>query len=312
MITFLSSPKGFRGVAEANQRNAIQSWLTMHPDAEVILYGDAPGAAEAAADLGATHVPSVATSESGVPLFGAIVEDAKRRGRYDVQVYLNCDILLTGHLADAIVRVPFDRFLLIGQRIDLWDSASIVVERSGWAARAASLANDARASLHAPSGIDYFAFRRGMWDGLGPLVVGRAGYDSALLAFCLRRDIPVIDATLDVPALHQFHDYSHVAGAHTEVFRGREAAANMRLHGVEHSPPNIGDATWRMAGGRLMPGRARGDVLRRLETHLRFRRGLVRPSYAVRAIWRGMTMARLYRPPRLELTTVLRSVFSRP
>jgi len=48
MITFFTTPKPFRGHIGVIQRNAIESWKRIHPSAEVILFGDEEGAAEAA------------------------------------------------------------------------------------------------------------------------------------------------------------------------------------------------------------------------------------------------------------------------
>lgn len=39
MITFLSSPKAFTGKVGENQVRAIKSWLRIHPDIEILLYG---------------------------------------------------------------------------------------------------------------------------------------------------------------------------------------------------------------------------------------------------------------------------------
>src|SRR5207247_9696761 len=49
LLTIFSIPKPFRGHIGTIQRNAIQSWLQLSPRCEVILYGNDPGVAEAAA-----------------------------------------------------------------------------------------------------------------------------------------------------------------------------------------------------------------------------------------------------------------------
>jgi hypothetical protein len=59
MITFFSTPKPFRGHIGVIQRNAIHSWRLVHPGAEVILFGNEEGAAEAAREIGALHKPEV-------------------------------------------------------------------------------------------------------------------------------------------------------------------------------------------------------------------------------------------------------------
>lgn len=309
MISFLSSPKAFSGRAYQNQLNAIQSWLAVHPDAEVILYGDSPGCKEACARFGLLHVDTIESSASGVPHFGAIAQHARQHARHDVQVYLNCDILLGHQILDAVRAVTLPEFLMIGQRIDLWDTAEVSITADRWSADLEGLVKDPRARLHPTSGMDYFVFTRGMWERTPPLVIGRAGYDSALVAICLRRGIPVIDATYVIPALHQYHDYGHVKGKEAEIMAGDDARQNKRLHGIAHSAPTIGDATWQIIGGTLAINRSRGDCLRQVETFLRYRLRLVAPSYVVRAVWRALTAMGVYRPAQVELSDVITNLY---
>ena len=57
MLTIFSTPKPFVGHIGIIQRNAIKSWTLLHPDVEVILFGDDEGAAQACQDLGIRHEP---------------------------------------------------------------------------------------------------------------------------------------------------------------------------------------------------------------------------------------------------------------
>jgi hypothetical protein len=311
MITILSSPKAFAGIARHNQLTAIKSWKRIHPDVEIFLYGDAAGTADCASQLGVIHVPSIESSESGVPLFGSIIEDAEGRGRFRVLMYLNCDVILTPHVLDAVRCAEFPEYLMIGQRIDLSERVTTRLHNDLGDDPVAVAADDKETTLHAASGIDYFIFTRGLWTGLKSVVIGRGGYDSALVSFCLKRGIPVIDTTFMIPALHQFHDYGHVKGAVGEVFWGEDAQKNRRLHGLQHSPPNVADATWKMIDGRLRPNNSRGDVLRALESSLRYRWNVKLLSYGVRAIWRLLVALRLYRVPRVDLAEAIRASRSR-
>lgn len=277
----------------------------MHPDAEVILYGNAEGAAEVSRNLEVTHVSQIGSSASGVPLFGDIASHAATHARFDAQVYLNCDILVTDHVIWAVQSTPFLRYLMVGQRIDLSERATALIQAASGCGALDVVAQDRETTLHPVSGIDYFVFPRGLWNGLGSLVIGRAGYDAALVAFCLRQRIPVIDATFMIPALHQYHEYDHVKGGESEVFRGTDALNNRRLHDVSHSPPTIGDATWQMVGGRLVRNRARGDTLRQCENFLRYEMKLKVSSYMLRAAWRALTAFGFYRPPQVSLSDVM-------
>ncbi len=51
MLTIFATAKPFRGHTAVIQRNALQSWKALHPDIEVILFGDDSGAAQAEQEL---------------------------------------------------------------------------------------------------------------------------------------------------------------------------------------------------------------------------------------------------------------------
>lgn len=308
MITFLSSPKAFSGVSFKNQINAIQSWLHIDPSVEVILYGDSPGCKEVSKNLGIKHIANISCSPSGVPYFNAIADHAQKHALYDIQVYLNCDILLTEAILNAISIVSFPKYLLVGQRIDLAETVDVNFRKDGWPIYVESLIRQGDSVLHAPSGIDYFIFTRGLWEGIKPLVIGRAGYDSALVAFCLRQGIPVIDGTYVIPAIHQHHAYNHIDGRLKEVTSGIDAINNKRLHGVEHSAPNIADANWLIYNGKIFHNNTRGDYLRHFESFLRYKKNMIYLSYVVRAIWRLLSGLKIYKPNKIELSEVVEHI----
>src|SRR5713226_719892 len=57
MLTIFSTPKPFRGHIGITQRNALRSWTLLHPEVEIILFGDEAGAAEVCAEFGLRHEP---------------------------------------------------------------------------------------------------------------------------------------------------------------------------------------------------------------------------------------------------------------
>ena len=64
MLTVFSTAKSFHGHSGIIQRNALKSWTLLHPDVEVILFGDEDGAAETCRDLGIRHEPKVRRNET--------------------------------------------------------------------------------------------------------------------------------------------------------------------------------------------------------------------------------------------------------
>ena len=305
VITFLTSAKPFRGTVGQNQVRAIQSWLAAVPEGEVILYGRSEGVEEICGQLGAHFVPNIECAPSGVPYFNALVSDASERARHDLQVYLNCDIILTSSIVAAVRRATFPRYLMVGQRIDLDENAQIDVLSGDWRRQLSDLASAGKATLHGPGGMDYFVFPRDMWRNLKSLIIGRAAYDTALVAYCLRNRIPVIDCTLAVVALHQFHGYGHVRGGDEWVRYGPEGEQNRKLHGITFSSPNTADAGWMLRDGELIRSHCRGDVLREFELRLRFVWKLGPSWMVMRALWQLLVAVGLYHPPTFSFEYVL-------
>ncbi len=268
MITVFASPKPFVGMASTHQTNAIRSWLALAPDVEVLLFGDASGTKETAERLGVAHVPDVDCSEEGAPSFTAIADHAERYGRYETQLYINCDIVVTKTLLSIVGQVPFRQYLIVGQRLDLPGDVMIDVTENRWDARLVDLVARDDIGFHPPTACDYFVFPRGLWRTVPPLVIGRAAFDNALIAHCLRDSVPVIDATRDVIVLHPSHSYGHVAGGKETVWRGEEAQSNLKSIG-NCPAPGVWDATWRFTDGRLRRAWGHGDWLRAAEIHVR-------------------------------------------
>ena len=67
MITIFSIPKAPVGHTRVIQENAVRSWKALE-NCEVILFGDEPGLADFAAELGVKHFPDIACNELGTPL----------------------------------------------------------------------------------------------------------------------------------------------------------------------------------------------------------------------------------------------------
>jgi len=231
MLTFFSTPKPFAGHIGVIQRNAIQSWQSMHPDAEVLLFGEEAGAAEAASALGVSYIPEVRRNAHGTKYLSAIFDRAQEVARHDLLCYVNCDILLLADFRRALeaLRAHHARFLMIGRR---WDTD--ITEPLDFAGpdcqehirRRALAANHRRP----PQWIDYFVFARGLYQNqIPPFVIGRPGWDNWLVWFARASGVPVVDASSAVLAVHQNHDYSYHPDGEKGVWQGQEAQENYAL-----------------------------------------------------------------------------------
>ena len=105
MLTLFSTPKPFRGHIAVIQRNALQSWKLLHPDADVILFGVDEGTAEICSELGLQHVADTSRSRLGTNRVDAMFQRAQEISRHDLLCYCNCDIVLTREFPEAVEKV---------------------------------------------------------------------------------------------------------------------------------------------------------------------------------------------------------------
>ena len=131
MITIFTTAKAFSGHSGVIQRNALESWKRLHADAEVILFGDEAGAAEAARELGIRHVAEVERVWGGAKILPSFFDVAQRMARHELICYVNCDIVLARDFLHAVnaVDAVHGRFLMVGRRWNVnvegrWRSAN--------------------------------------------------------------------------------------------------------------------------------------------------------------------------------------------
>jgi hypothetical protein len=254
MITFYSTPKPFRGHIGVIQRNALQSWKLVHPDAEVILFGNEEGAAEAARELGARHEPEVDRNSLGTPLLSSLFDRADRLARHDRLCFLNADILLTDDFLAASTRLAqlHERSLMVGRRCNLDITQPWDFSKPDWGQRLRSMARE-HGKLQPPQSIDYFVFPRGLLrEQVPPFAVGRPGYDNWLLWKVRSMRLPVVDVTQVVLAIHQNHNYAHHPGGQEGLWQDVEAQQNRALVGKGHFA-TLNNATHRFTPNGLRP-----------------------------------------------------------
>src|SRR5258708_21831814 len=121
MLSIFTTAKPFRGHIGIIQRNAIQSWSRLHPEVEIILFGNEEGAAEIAQELELRHEAHVECNELGTKRLDSMFARAQAIARHDLLCYINCDIILMQDFCRAIerVRAMHREFLMVGRR---WDT----------------------------------------------------------------------------------------------------------------------------------------------------------------------------------------------
>ena len=242
MISVFSIPKPFKDQIAIIQRNAIQSWLLLHPDCEVVLCGDDYGTRETALELGTRYIPGILRNSYGTPLVNSAFEQVEGIARHPLLCYVNADIIFAGDLVAAVQSVPFPEFLMVGRRWDIDISAPLDFATGGWEQRLKKRIAE-HGSLHPPTGIDYFVFSKGIRWVFPLFAVGRPGWDNWLIYRARQLGVAVVDATRVVTVVHQNHDYTHVKGATDHTTEGPEADRNRELTGGWGQIFTISDAT---------------------------------------------------------------------
>lgn len=254
LLTLFSCPKAFTGHDAVIQTNALRNWRALGVD--IILLGDDPGVAEAAAEHGCKHIPQLSKTEYGTPLLSDIFAKAQEACTTPLTCYSNADILFPRSLLIAAQAAAgrFPQFLITGQRWDV-DVTEFVTEEDIYTAVARDLLSTG--TLHGPGGMDYFLFPCGMI-AMPPFAIGRPSWDNWMIWQTFSKKIPVVDGTAFIPIIHQNHNYSHVPGkvAHNwenspESIKNRELFKSL-CPDVEGLLLTAHVAPWRIAENGLM------------------------------------------------------------
>jgi hypothetical protein len=250
-LTIFTAPKPFTNPHIATiQRNALQSWLHLGREVDVIMLGDETGMAEVAAELGVRHIREVKLSSYGTPLISSIFELARKAIDNPLLAYVNADILLLPDFMETarLVAEQAENFLVIGQRWDL-EVEELLDFSPGWETRLEAMVK-AGGKLHVPAGSDYFIFPSHCFTQVPDFAVGRSMWDNWMIYHALKSKWTTVDATEAVTVIHQNHDYSHLPGG-LPHYRQPETQNNVRLAGGKRRTMYISDANRRLLNGKL-------------------------------------------------------------
>jgi hypothetical protein len=258
VLTIFTIPKAFEGETRSRQRQAIWSWSAL--GCPTVLVGDEPGVAETAEEFGMEHVAGVLRGERGTPRLDSAFAAVDQLTPGGARCFINSDVVLTPDVLEAFEAARiFSRFLLVGQTRDLAVGESELENPDLLRQRAIR-----EGRLRGPAAIDWFVFPAGLFDPLPPFLVGRAGFDNWMI-WKGRQLGPVIDATDAVVAIHQPHDYAHLAGGKDQAYYGEEARRNVALGGGKAHTYTLHDVSHKMRAD-LSIHRNLGSILRTRET----------------------------------------------
>lgn len=247
MVTIFSVPKPFTGRFKIIQRNAITSWTYQKSNPEIILLGSEKGTKEICRELKIRHIPDISYNSFNTPLLHNIFLKSKREAKNDIFCFILADVILLNDISTVIsgVRKKFKEFLIIGRRFEADINYPISFNKLNWKNHITQnyiLKNKPKRA----NWMDYFIFSKGIYDIIPKFAIGRTFWDKWLVWSALNRNIPVIDATGSITAVHQTHDYSHIIGGKNGVWQGNEAQENIRLAGGWSHGNDIDSATYKI------------------------------------------------------------------
>ena len=84
--------------------------------------------------------------------------------------------------------------------------------------------------LNGPSWVDYFCFSRDLYYGkMPPFLIGRDGWDPWLIWFARNSEVPLVDVSRAVIAVHQNHDYAYLKRGPAAIHKEKEISYNLNL-----------------------------------------------------------------------------------
>jgi hypothetical protein len=251
MLTIFSVPKPFKGHIAIIQENAIKSWKKLLPKCEIILYGDEQGTKEICDKFDLIHITNIKKNEYGTPTLDYIFKSAQNNAKNEILCYVNADIILLNDIITTINRIPFQKFVLVGQRRDVNIYNNLNFEEPRWENNLTEYV----LKNHKPfnGGIDYLIFSVGIFNKLPPFAVGRAMWDNWMIYNSRKLNIPTIDTTQTINAIHQNHSYSHIPQKTGTNYSGPESDNNFILSGGRRIYLwNLDDVNWFLTSSDLI------------------------------------------------------------
>ncbi len=265
-LTVFTAPKPFTNPHIATiQRNAIQSWMHLGPEVEVLLMGDEQGMAEVSKEFNIRHFPDVKCSDEGTPYINSMFDFARQTSDAPYLGILNADIMLMPDFVEATRQVGSlaDNFLFLGRRYDL-DVKEELDFSSGWEVRLREQVEQ-KGTLHGPVGSDYFLVPRDLLTDMPEFAIGRSGWDNWTIYHAVTSGWQVVDVTRSAMIVHQNHDYSHLPG-NKPPYDLPETKKNISIAGGMKSMFTILEANRILVDGELKPApMSTPKLLHRLE-----------------------------------------------
>lgn len=134
-------------------------------------------------------------NEFGLPLVRSLLQEGCSLGGHDVYMYVNSDIIFHTSPQEFINKIPYDEFMVVGQRYDVFNLPSINYLTDDYEDITNKL-ESLEGHLHNPGGIDYWGFTSNFWnlDDMPDFSIARGRFDHYLTGKAIEEGRgPVID-----------------------------------------------------------------------------------------------------------------------
>ncbi len=214
MLTIFSITRPFWGHFNTIQRNAIASWVRLRPDVEVVLIGDEQGERQIAEELNLKHHPEIKRDKFGFAYMRDIIKIGADSAGSPLICYLNADIILLADFIESIRKareyLGNNDFFISGRRRNVDVDYLIDYGNPQYEKEIKALLKN-RGRLEIASAIDYFVFPRyiagRIIDIMPDFVVGVTPWDNWFLYMMHKLNLPFVNATHDITAIHQNHEH---------------------------------------------------------------------------------------------------------
>ena len=241
MLTIFAIPKAFEGKFKLIQLNALRSWLQLNNKIEIILLGNEKGIDSVVKEYKLGHIPLIKKNNLNTPLLNDCFSKVRKKAHFNLLCYVNADIILLSDFLRTIKKIKLPQFLLTGRRYCIEIAKEISFQKYWEKELKKDLKK--RGYLDKPGALDYFVFTKRVNLDMLPFAVGRTAWDNWIVYKTRLLNIPVIDASKVIWAIHQKHDYSH-AGGYDKIWHGKERDYNWKLVGDRRKFFNIQDANY--------------------------------------------------------------------
>lgn len=208
MLTIFAACRPFEGRMRAIQRNAIETWRALPIENEILLIGNEDGIAEAALELGASHIPVAEEYQHGtfsIPVYERLAR-AHASGDMLLQISADCMLLSFFEAYDALTNFAckYPSCIGVGRRWDIPFPDALDFS-SDWRAQLSDL-KDRKGVLHPECGLDVIVFPADSEPFWPEGLVGRPRGDGGIFRCGLDAGMQGVDITGGMIALHQEHE----------------------------------------------------------------------------------------------------------